>query len=186
MRCIYPLSSHSWAQCILLDTHICNCAHYSSLCTCHHGSRVYLRRSALCVHNVSLQILVGTHTRSHSQSPAGKTYKVYLKAPCQMFSYHILFTSAPVNPIILSLNSIYSTQYVNWVIYWLDNRLHPPGLADRLRQKQKQESLCGGKGQSETSGLTTHWPPFWQGWLSHSRTCESQLTPVKPGRQVQV
>lgn len=45
----------------------------------------------------------------------GKRYKVYLKAPCQMFSYHILFTAAPTNPIILILNSIYSTQSVNWV-----------------------------------------------------------------------
>lgn len=48
---------------------------------------------------------------------AKKSYKVYQKAPCQMFFYRILFMTVLTNPIILSLNSIYSTQSVNWVIH---------------------------------------------------------------------
>lgn len=123
VRYIYPLSSHSLIQCSRPDTRMCKCARRPSLCTCRHESRAYRRRSASCARSASPQIPSGTHTDSHSLSPArgrggGKRYKIYRKSSLSdVLFYRILFATALTNPIILGLNSIYSPHSVNWVIH---------------------------------------------------------------------
>lgn len=95
VRYIDPLSSRSLIQCSRPDTRMCKCAQRPSLCTCRHESRAYLHRSASCARSASPQIPSGTHTDSHSPSPARgrekKDIKFIEKLPvrCFVLSYPV-------------------------------------------------------------------------------------------------